>query len=178
MGLNQTTGQLTLLVRDEIVYTWFAGVLLWCIIWGFVTKAIVKGKGYENSGVWFWCGFFLGIIGVIVAACKPAVNVQPTYIVTNSTKEYNKSDSTDSHSSTGYWVCKCGTVNLKSLNVCKNCGNHNPYQTISEKKPNLTDSIENTKSIKLQLNELKELLEQDLITEADYDAKKKQILKL
>ncbi len=79
MGLNQTTGQLTLLVRDEIVYTWFAGVLLWCIIWGFVTKAIVKGKGYENSGVWFWCGFFLGIIGVIVAACKPAVNVSPNY---------------------------------------------------------------------------------------------------
>lgn len=79
MGFHKVSGQLTLFIRDEIVYTWFAGILLWCIIWGFVTKAIVKGKGYENSGVWFWCGFFLGIIGVIVAACKPAVNVSPNY---------------------------------------------------------------------------------------------------
>lgn len=78
MGFHRVSSQLTLFTRDEIVI-WFAGILLWCIIWGFVTKAIVKGKGYENSGVWFWCGFFLGIIGVIVAACKPAVNVSPNY---------------------------------------------------------------------------------------------------
>ena len=78
MGLNQTTGQLTLFVRDEIVFT-FTGVLLRCIIWGFVTRAIVKGKGYENYNSWFWCGFFLGIIALIVAACKPAVNATQSY---------------------------------------------------------------------------------------------------
>ena len=79
MGFHKVSGQLTLFTSDEIVYTWFAGILLWCIIWGFVTRAIVKGKGYENSGSWFLCGFFLGIIGVIVAACKPAVNVPQSY---------------------------------------------------------------------------------------------------
>ena len=63
----------------ETIFIWIFVVVMWCVIWGFVTKAIVKGKGYENSGAWFWCGFFLGIIGVIVAACKPAVNNQILY---------------------------------------------------------------------------------------------------
>lgn len=49
------------------------------VIWGFVTRAIVKGKGYEKYNSWFWCGFFLALIGVIVAACKPAVNTTQSY---------------------------------------------------------------------------------------------------
>ena len=49
------------------------------VVWGFVTRAIVKGKGYESYNSWFWCGFFLALIGVIVAACKPAVNTTQSY---------------------------------------------------------------------------------------------------
>ncbi len=38
------------------------------IIFGFVTKTINENKGYEGGFAW---GFFLGILGVIVVACKP-----------------------------------------------------------------------------------------------------------
>lgn len=38
-----------------------------CFFWGFVTKTINKNKGYEGG---FWWGFCLGIIGVIIVACK------------------------------------------------------------------------------------------------------------
>ena len=54
-------------------------IILDGVVWGFVTRAIVKGKGYENYNSWFWCGFFLALIGVIVAACKPAVNATQSY---------------------------------------------------------------------------------------------------
>ena len=175
MGFHKVSGQLTLFTRDEIVYTWFAGILLWCIIWGFVTKAIVKGKGYENSGAWFWCGFFLGIIGVIVAACKPAINVPLAYHYTKSPHNYNPV-STKNASSSGFWVCKCRTINPKTQNICKNCGNISPYATKETKQD--VKKGNNAESIKKQLNELKELQEQGLITEDDYNAKKKQILNI
>lgn len=38
------------------------------LIFGFVTKYMNENKGYEGG---FWWGFFLGIIGIIVIACKP-----------------------------------------------------------------------------------------------------------
>ncbi|MBQ7186830.1 MAG: hypothetical protein IJR91_04280 [Ruminococcus sp.] len=48
------------------------------IVLGFVGRFIVKGKGYPdqmNHG--FAWGFWLGIIGLIVCACKQPYNAQP-----------------------------------------------------------------------------------------------------
>ena len=39
------------------------------LICGIACRAIMRNKGYESFG-WFWCGFFLGAIGLIVAACQ------------------------------------------------------------------------------------------------------------
>ncbi len=120
MTVNKATeiSILSMSYSDQIVMYWFFGILFWCIIWGFVTKAIVKGKGYENSGAWFWCGFFLGIIGVIVAACKPALT------------------------------------------------NQMPYNYQQQPQTSSAD----------ELMKYKSLLEQGAITQAEYDAKKKQLL--
>lgn len=54
--------------------------IIWCCIMGFVSKTIQNNKGYDGG---FWWGFLLGILGIIVVACKP-VNPNP-----NPTIEYS-----------------------------------------------------------------------------------------
>lgn len=44
-------------------------VLVYGIIMGFATQAIIENKGYNDN--WFWWGFFFGIIALIVAAARP-----------------------------------------------------------------------------------------------------------
>ena len=44
------------------------GVIINALLWGFITKTISKSKGYKGGFAW---GFWLGIIGLIVVACKP-----------------------------------------------------------------------------------------------------------
>ncbi|MDE6426262.1 MAG: hypothetical protein K2K89_09040 [Ruminococcus sp.] len=53
---------------NDIIVFMMVGVLIQALIWGFITKTILKNKGYKGGFAW---GFLLGIIGVIVVACKP-----------------------------------------------------------------------------------------------------------
>ena len=39
------------------------------VAFGCVVRKIMLDKGYTN--VWFWCGFFLGVIGIIIALVMP-----------------------------------------------------------------------------------------------------------
>ena len=58
--------------------SYFIGVIIWGVIWGFVAKAVVTNKGYEDKATkYFWLGFFFSFIPVIVAATKPNVNAVP-----------------------------------------------------------------------------------------------------
>ena len=43
------------------------------VVWGLVINKIIQNKGYSEN--WFWWGFFLGLIGLIVVACQPAKEV-------------------------------------------------------------------------------------------------------
>lgn len=57
---------------------YIVGGLVGCIVFGLICRAIVKSKGYEGSdNHGFAWGFWLGIIGLIVCACKP--NYLDTY---------------------------------------------------------------------------------------------------
>lgn len=60
-------------------------VLIYGLAFGFVTKIVIKNKGYQE-GKWFWWGFFFGVFALIVACTKPAnVNVSgQTSAVVNS----------------------------------------------------------------------------------------------
>ena len=49
---------------------WWA-VLVYGLAFGFVTKIVIKNKGYPE-GKWFWWGFFFGVFALIVACTKPA----------------------------------------------------------------------------------------------------------
>ena len=43
----------------------------YCIVCGAITKHINESKGYTNGFGW---GAWLGIIGIIIVACKPNIN--------------------------------------------------------------------------------------------------------
>ena len=53
------------------------GCLIGCTVWGFVVRYVMKNKGYQNLGAWFCCGFFLGIIGLVIAITRPDLRNQP-----------------------------------------------------------------------------------------------------
>lgn len=205
---------------DWIIYV-IVGGLIWCLIWGFVTKAIMKGKGYENTGLWFICGFLLGIIGVIIAACQTNLNyvnyqnhsgnsgntTQPpinagskSTIVckscgaTNSSSSYHcqscgaklsKAVIAQTTGKEGQWRCKCGAMNYPYETSCHRCGKSKSDCTPIKRSPVSNPAVSQTptaapaqKSITEQLEELKKLQEQGLITETDFEAKKKQILNI
>lgn len=238
---------------------WF-GYLLGCIVAGAVCVAIMNGKGHTNNTGWFFCGFFLGIIGIIIAACQTNLNyinaqqrtnysgnsnqysdgyssrgtvVCKSCGATNSSSTFHcqscgaklspavSAQSTDKEGSwkclcgaknfayektchrcgaskqdvlnsgkspnsiDNYWTCGCGTMNFITRNFCRKCGQPNPKPltdptTKSEEKPlpKQPNIEQNSSSASLadQLKEFKSLLDQGLITEADFEAKKKQIL--
>ena len=72
----------------------FAGMFLW----GFVSKHIVKTKGYPdelNKG--FWWGFWLGWIGLIVCCCK-----KPYFDPMNPMNQFNQYGQNNQFGQGGY----------------------------------------------------------------------------
>ncbi len=43
------------------------------VIWGYATKMVLNNRGYDEN--WFWWGFFLSFIPIIVAFSKPQISV-------------------------------------------------------------------------------------------------------
>ena len=85
------------------------------------------------------------------------------------------------------WICICGTRNEMSSKICSSCGKEyepagkTTYYNKEAKKTNTLaqQSASTTETtVTKQLQELKKLLDQGLITQEDFDAKKKQILNL
>ena len=165
-----------------------AGFLIGCLIWGFICKAIVSGKGYsdeDNKG--FFGGFFLGIIGLIVCASKPSViNVQ-SYQDKINQKIYHREPVNTS------WVCNCGARNSINEETCQRCGRLKMSIDVPKAKnipaPRPITAVQTTvrqtpianndlKSIKEEIVQLKAMLDEGLITEEEFAAKKKKILEI
>ena len=75
---------------DYIVAYWIAFAivtLIHSIIFGFVTRKISDNKGYEGGFGW---GFWLGVIGIIVVACRPDRNYNYTDIDTIKAEKTEK----------------------------------------------------------------------------------------
>lgn len=123
--------------------------LIMACIYGFVTSSISESKGYEGGFAW---GFWLGIIGIIVVACKP---INYAYL-----KDKIKSiDDED-------WTCSnCGQLNDGFASECVKCGLKKP------KQPKETLEID-------EIMKLKQLLDAGAITQEEFDAKKKELLGL
>ena len=130
------------------------------VIWGVVVDKVIENKGYSSN--WFWWGFFFGIFALIVALTKP--EAPKTKII---------SDTNDRS-----WECVvCGAKNSMYVGTCS-CGN------TREKNAHLKmEKIEQDNTSVTELNNLnklksyKDLLDQGVITQEEFDEKKKQLLK-
>ena len=95
---------------------------------GFGCRAIARSKGFSDS--WFWMGFFLGAVGLIVVACiQPSPSSYSSGYSNGATFSYE--DKKPNSDYIGYggrqvagneWRCpKCRTINPKIVEVCS-CG--------------------------------------------------------
>lgn len=158
------------------------GIIIWALIWGFITKSISASKGYDGG---FWWGFWLGFIGLIVVACKP------------DNRSYNQSSNYNSSYSTGLSQCVQEKENNRVLEEggwkCVNCSRANPsYVTTCQCGVSKSNNvpIERPKPMPLpetaaketspadEILKLKQLLDAGLLTQDEFDTKKKQLLGL
>ena len=123
------------------------GFIIWGVVWGYATNAVIKNKGYEES--WFWWGFFFGFIALIVALTKPEKQ-KPSQEWTPLKIEHTFTNNTTSPKKEEPKVVYDSTV------------------TRSNK-----DYIADTE---LQIKDMQELLRKGYVTEDEYQMKKKEIL--
>ena len=175
----------------EFYFGYLIGVIIWGVIWGFVAKAVITNRGYEEEGTkYFWLGFFFAFIPVIVAATKPV------YQSKWSSSNISNSSSTSSYNSTvnsripeNGWRCSnCGRIHCSYESGCL-CGKSRfevrPVQaveqdTTTKTMPKAIPEVNKNSSI-AQIDEIKqykELLDSGILTKEEFDAKKKQLLGL
>lgn len=187
------------------------GYLIGCLLIGAICYAIMQNKGYEQPTGWFFAGFFLGLLGLILVLVQPKQEqkpIKPTasslaqesamragavrckscgHLNSSSAKRCEKcGTSLLSFGNSGRednWKCSCGALNYSYETSCHRCGKSKSDCKPIKRRPVSKPAVSQTptaapaqKSITDQLEELKKLQEQGLISEADFEAKKKQIL--
>ena len=145
-------------------------------IFGVITKVINERKGYYGGFAW---GFWLGWIGIIVVACRqaPFYTSKESIIVHPKKSGLPHNAIANSAPSGGGWKCSCGRINAAYISSCV-CGlNKHAATAATEPIPASNDTLaaDETKVISL-LKEYKELLDSGVITQEEFDAKKKSIL--
>ncbi|WP_368189005.1 SHOCT domain-containing protein [Blautia sp. 1033sp1_1033st1_G9_1033SCRN_220408] len=164
------------------------GVIIWGIVWGYATKAVINNKGYDDN--WFWWGFFFGFIALIVALTKPE-NKRSQYDYNsldsenyNYNNNYGRSslfqDNSSSAREEGMWKCSfCGRMNNNYVGTCA-CGKtKNESYNSSREKTNTSFKEEKNENVNDNLEvikKLKELLDMGAITQEEFDKKKKELL--
>ena len=92
------------------------------IVFGCITKHISNEKGYEGGFAW---GFWLGVIGIIVVACRTdrsqtTGSIGKTSAATSMSSGVRGSG-TGIASNGGGWKCVCGTYNSANTPFCSGC---------------------------------------------------------
>lgn len=159
-------------------------LLVWGLVWGACSRQCVIDKGYEDEGgKYFAIGFFLGLLGFILAYVKPDQKKEfldrqyQQYLYNMSAQKTKESEPAARNSD---WRCVCGAMNREVETSCHRCG-----KTIAEskaewkKKNNQKEDVQPaSQSLSEQLKELKTLLDEGLINEEEFAAKKKQLLNI
>lgn len=194
-------------------------------IFGAITKRINENKGYDGGFAW---GFWLGVIGIIVVACRP--EAQPIYFrdshsspppraeipglaanggwyctncgrqhpayelscVCGMTKQKAKAEGNVAAPkpaakpgvSNGVWYCtNCGRQHLAYESSCV-CGTSKKNAVVADSAatptpkpaPQKTASSANEEQIIQALKEYKTLLDEGIITQEEFENKKKSLL--
>lgn len=168
---------------DETFFIIYGIVLIGvCVVMGLISKHINENKGYYGGFAW---GFFLGIIGIIVVACRSDNRSYQYSNTTRSTYDTGLSAAATEFENSrllreGGWRCvACQKVNPKYVTTCE-CGNSltkNKIMIAEEKKEEAENKANEKESIEALLK-YKQLLDAGAISEAEFEAKKKELLKL
>lgn len=145
------------------------------IIMGVISKNINESKGYDGGFAW---GFLLGIIGIIVVAVRNPNIISYNqyddlhYSLNDNSKLSMLAKQTDDERTlkNGGWKCsKCRRVNASYITTCE-CG-------MNIRDNNAGNQIKISPDIMTnELKKYKEMLDSGLISEEDYDKKKKSLL--
>ena len=124
------------------------GFIIWGVVWGYATKAVINNKGYDDN--WLWWGFFFGFIALIVAATKPENRKQ--------SQEWQPVQ-----------------LQTESVNKTPESKKEEPSKVVFDSTVTRanTDYMSNKE---LQIKDMQELLSKGYVTEAEYLEKKKEIL--
>ena len=158
---------------ESFFFVYIIVVLIISCIMGAITKTINENKGYDGGFAW---GFWLGAIGIIVVACR-----QPAYRPSNPSTSH---PTVQTPSSDG-WKCRCGRYNPNYVTTCvcnatkRDMLTAKPVPVSSPAPTPVSTSsaapVDEMKNIAV-LKEYKELLDAGVITQEEFDAKKKSIL--
>ncbi len=147
-----------------MVFLYLILIVFWGVIWGIATYKVIENKGYSDN--WFWWGFFFGFIALIVALTKPDAN---QYAVPAAPEE---SGIDQKMLNNGGWKCLCGRVNPSYTGTCA-CGkSKQEVLKVQQKAKAEEQELAQLKKLK----EYKELLDARVITEEEFEAKRKEIL--
>lgn len=156
------------------LFFYLLAVLINSCIFGAITYSINQSKGRDGG---FWWGFFLGGIGIVVVAVRPAVYSDDYNPYASSRYPASKPIDVNAPVPQGGWRCSCGKVHETYVSSCS-CGKSKrsvldgTHGSLPSGKPACNeDGID-------ELRKYKVLLDDGLITQEDYDAKKKQLLNL
>ena len=155
---------------------YFIGAIIVGVICGCISKAIASNRGMDGG---FWWGFWLTIIGIVVVAVRPNDN-KPAYEPRPKTREEEENEII----ANGGWRCdNCGKVNYHYMTSCRYCNESKREQERKRYLEKIKAEEENQqqkeeKSSAAQIKEFKELLDDGIITQEEFDAKKKQLLGL
>ena len=146
-------------------------------IFGFATQAVIDNKGYYEN--WFWWGFFFGLLAFVVACAKPQNIRHSSYgggLYQSADDLYKKQMLNE-----GGWKCSCGKVQASYVSSCS-CGKSKQEilypQTIKKQEEKKTSASTNEISNAAAIKEYKELMDAGIISQEEFDAKKKQLLGL
>ena len=150
------------------------------LICGMISRAIVAKRGLPNDG--FWWGFGLWVIGIIVVAVMPAGGREANPVP----RVYYCSYCNKVLSGTRLTVCSHCKLPLFETRILRD-----DWRSFSpEKKAELRKAFAKGQTVPGdpeparstldagELTKLKELLDAGVITQEDFDAKKKQLLGL
>lgn len=186
----------------EVFYflVFIVGAIVWGLIWGYATSAVIRNKNYTDYDSWFWLGFFFGLIAFVIAEtkeeAKASYSSKPTHLTAAALKAdeaYFPNAIVNTIPANGWKCRKCGKGNENYTGTCA-CGNtkkenvafiSSEAQKKWSEKSTMTaqDSIMEDKNAKEKaaaetLLVFKELLDKGAITQEEYDVKKKQLLGL
>lgn len=158
---------------------WFLYLIV-CIvvglICGLIGDAISKNRNMDGGFLW---GFFLGVIGIIVVAVRPNDNQKVKASSFNSL-EKSQREREQEMLDEGGWKCVCGRVNyhyVSSCPVCRKSRREGDINNILREQAN-AEKKDDAEKIKEKITEFKKLLDEGIITQEEYEAKRKQILGL